>query len=380
MTVLSPCVVLVVLTGCAAGVNDDLATTATPRVSLPTGSSPARLRLNTGDQALVMLTTEGPEVELRRLSDRIASAPEDAETRALRGLVQLRLGHLAEASHDVEAALATDPGAVAGYVARGLVAVVTAQGRTSLYTAALEDFNRALTLDGSATSARLGRAWAQLERARYSGDGGGWTRALASAQDERLSDEPLAAALIAVALIGLGNDREARQALERAREMLPESGESVRTAALLTAEAGLEQHVGRLEIALERARAALEADPWQWEARRIEAAVLLALQRPQEAHEAATTLLARWPDDGRTLIVRASASLALGRREEAIDDVTRAQKVLSAAPAYSAAILQVSWQLGVPASPIATPPGTVAATGRVPVDPYHRPRALRKMR
>ncbi|MDQ4098918.1 MAG: tetratricopeptide repeat protein [Chloroflexota bacterium] len=379
MTALSLCVVLVALVGCAAGVNEDLAATATPRVSLPTGSPPARLHLHPRDQVLAMLTSERPEFELRRLSERIATAPDDAESRALQGVVQLRLGNLAEASKDVESALATDPGAVAGYVGRGLVAVAIAQGRTSVYTAALEDFNRALTLDGSATSARLGRALALVERARHSGDVESWTRALASAQDKRLSEEPLAAALIAVALANLGDDAGARQTLERARETLPSSDESVRKATLLTAEADLEQRVGRLETALERTRVALQADPWQWEARRIEAAVLLALKRPQEAHEAATTILASWPDDGRMLLVRAGASLALGRREEAIADVTRAQEVVGAAPAYSAAILQVSQQLGVSASPVATPPGT-AATGRAPVDPYHRPHALKKVR
>ncbi len=380
MTALTLAVVLVALVGCAAGVNDDLAATTTPRISLPTGSPPARLHLHPRDQVLALLTSEQPETELRRLSERITTAPDDAETRALRGIVQLRLANLAEASGDVETALATDPGAVAGYVGRGLVAVAIAQGRTSVYTAALEDFNRALTLDGSATSARLGRALALAERARHSGDVESWTRALDSAQDDRLSEEPLAAALIAVALSNVGDDAGAHQTLERARETLPASGESVRKAALLTAEADLEQRIGRLETALEQARAAREADPWQWEARRIEAAVLLALKRPQEAHEVATTMLAHWPDDGRMLLVRASASLALGRREEAIVDVTRAQEVLGAAPAYSAAILQVSQQLGMPAPPVATPPGTAAATGRAPVDPYHRPHALKRVR
>lgn len=366
--------ILVLLAGCAAGVNEDLAATATPRVAPPAASPATRLILDSGDRALAALTVDDPEAELIRLDGVVADAPEDAETRAMRGLVRFRLGDLVRAEEDITAALAADPGLVAGYTGRGLLAVAVAQGRVDGYTAALQDFNRALTLDSAVTSARLGRAWALVDRARHRGERMDWERALVEAQDERLADEPLAGALVAHAYIGLGDEGQARQALERARGALSGDDSATRRAALLTAEAEVEQRGGNHEVALERVRAAVQADPWQWEAYRIEAAVLLAGQRPEEARDALDPLLDRMPNDGRGLLVRAAARAALGEREEAIADLKRARSLLAEAPAYSAAILQLSTQLGVPASPVPSPDvdtGTAAVSKRDPNGSSH---------
>jgi tetratricopeptide (TPR) repeat protein len=367
---------LVLLAGCAAGVNEDLAATATPRISPPTASPAARLILGSRDRALAALTVDDPEAELIRLDGAAADRPDDAETRALRGLVRFRLGDLAGAEEDITAALAADPGLVAGYVGRGLLAVAAAQGRVEGYTAALQDFNRALTLDSGTASARLGQAWALIDRARHHGESVDWERALAEAQDERLVGEPLAGVFIAHAYLGLGDERQARQALERARSALDGDDSATRRAALLTAEAEIEQRGGNHDVAVELARAGVQADPWLWEAYRIEAASHLAAQRPGEARDALGPLLDRRPDDGRALLLRAAALASLGARDEAIVDLDRASASLAEAPAYSAAILQVSTQLGVPASPMPSPDVGTAAAAVWQHDPYRKSHAL----
>lgn len=338
--------------GCSAGVNQDLAATATPRIPLAVASPPTRLILTSRDPALSAFVTDAPEAELARLDEMVEAGRELAPSRAARGLVHVRLGHYQAAEADFNAALQIDPGLVSAYTGRGLLTVATAQGSPDSYAAALQDFNRAITLDASAMAARLGRAWVFLDRARHRGERTDWETALAEAQHERLRDEPLAVAIAVIAYTGLGQDEMARQLVDGALERDPEE---VRAAALMTAEAELELGAGRHDQALVRARAALEEDPYQWEARRVEAASLLALDRPEEARDVAAELVGVLPEDGRAWLLQADALTAIGSQDEATSAFERASELLMEAPAYSAAILQVAERLGVPPSPSPSP-------------------------
>ncbi|MBA2278600.1 MAG: tetratricopeptide repeat protein [Chloroflexia bacterium] len=362
------------LAGCTAGVNEDLAATATPRMPGDQASPPARLILADRNTTLRTLLVADPAAELARVDERIESGSDSAEARSTRGLLSLRMGDLTSARADFAAALAAEPGSAAAYTGRGLVAVTTAQGDQAGYTAALQDFNRALTLDPGTTTARLGRGWTFLQRASYRGERSDWETALAEGRDKRLRDEPLAQAIVAFALVGLGDLDQERQTLAGAMRAVDGEEPGVRAAVLMTVDARLALSAGEPERALERAQAALAIDSFQWEARRIEVSSLLELGQFEEARDAANALTADIPGDGYAWFLYATALHQSGDQAGAVAALTRAMELLTHAPAYSATILQMSQELGLPASPSSASQNG-PATGAWS-DPNGRPHAL----
>ena len=104
------------------------------------------------------------------------------------------------------------------------------------------------------------------------------------------------------------------------------------------------------DAAAQDASVAVQADPTRWEAHRALAQAELGRGNPEAALAAAQSLLARWPNDGPALYLRAAALLELGREDEGRSSLTAAAERLALSPVYQARIAQLAQLHGL-ASP-----------------------------
>lgn len=364
-----------VLTGCSAGVNQDLAATATPylvRSPVAAGSPVGRLTGGRVDVATASAALAAGDVAAAedRYATAIAGVPNDAVARtgradarvaagdllgaledldaavaahpgqanllARRAEVLTGLGRYADAAADLEAALAADPAAVEVHLARARLELATAGRLPGGFQAALDALARAAAMAPGSPGVELGRAAAYVERAALGGDPADWERALAEV--DALAEgagRPVAVALRARALAGRGDPDGARSALD-----------AVATGRLTPAERAL-LDAARAEVAIEgedwdgavrAAAAAIAADGYRWDAHRALSAAELGRGRAAEALGAADVLLGRLPDDGRGLYLRGAALAAQGRVAEARASFEAAQRALVGSTVYAARI------------------------------------------
>jgi tetratricopeptide (TPR) repeat protein len=364
-----------VLAGCSAGVNQDLAATATPYAirSPVVAASPvgrltgARVDLATASAALAAGDVAAAE---DRYATAIAGAPSDAAARTGRAAVRVAsgdllgaledldaavaarpgqadllvrraevltgLGRYADAAKDLDAALAADPAAVEVYLARARLELATAGRQPGGFQAALDALARAAAMAPGSAEVELGRAAAYVERAVLGGDPADWDRALAEL--DALAEgagRPVAVALRARALAGRGDLEDARSALDAvsAGRLVPAERALLDAARAEVAIAGEDW-----DGAVRAAAAAIAADGYRWDAHRALSAAELGRGRAAEAQAAADVLLGRLPDDGRGLYLRGAALAALGREAEARAAFEAAQRALAGSAVYAARI------------------------------------------
>lgn len=371
--------VAALLTGCAAGVNDELVSTPTPYPVRPTVADTAGTATPGPDAAAALATAEaalergdptGAEAILSRtiesglatadvlalraaarqtrgdldgarrdLDAAIALAPDRADPYQARAEIAERRGDLAAAVADLDAAVARAPGDPRGYVERGQAIARTAVGDVALYQRALDDVNRALALDAGYGPARLGRVRILLDRAAFRGDPADPTRALAEL-DAAVGGGEAAALLRAQAFAAAGDAAEARRVLA-APVIATASEEPVGAGERAATEAAVALAAREWDAAAATALDALRAEPSRWAAFRLLAEAELGRGDADAALAAAERLLERRPDDGPGLFLRGAALLRLGRETEAWEVLGRARRALAASPVYQARIEQL---------------------------------------
>ena len=310
--------------GCQAGVNQELVATATvyplrsPVAGRVQGTPDAR-----GDQ----------------VSDALAT-----------GEAGRRAGEPAAATAFSQA-IARDPSLVAAFLGRGMATMAQAQGELATYQRALDDFNRALSLDAASVQARLGRARVYLDRFQFRGDSADLERArtdldvvIAAGSSEEAN------LLLARFHIAAGQLEDAIRLIEApVVRRIDESAVSDEERAITRASLYLSSR--QTSEAIDAGSTAIEVSPEAVDGYRLLAEAHLQNNDPEQALEVVDELLARHPDDGPGLFLRAAALARLGRASDAETAIAVARDRLAASPVYLARITQISATL----SPNATP-------------------------
>ena len=378
---ITPLMLVFLLAGCSAGVNQQLLQTPTPRLDPTPASAAVVAATPSGAVSAALATAESalragdPSESERVLSTVVALQPERADALALRAEARRRRGDLTGAAADLGTARALDPRRIDLVLARGQVAaqqpdfaVATdafteairldpgnadayveratatlhqAQGDLQAYQAALDDLNRAIAIDSSHPRAHLGRARVYFDRATYRGSPDDLTRtfeALDGLPQGRASEE---ATLLRARALALGGESDAAlEMLDRPvlamREATP-LGPAARQSA--RAEIALASNDG--ETAARAAAAAIAADPAAWSAYYALGEAELLRGDPATALQTIGALLDRWPDNGRALYLRGAALMAAGRTEEGAQALTVARERLGSSPVYLARIEQL---------------------------------------
>ena len=135
--------------------------------------------------------------------------------------------------------------------------------------------------------------------------------------------------------------------------------------------ASLEESRGDLEAALswyEDAQALQVASPEAMEGR---VRLLLALDRPYEAAEAAEAALDAYPDHGRVLLVRSQLLMNDHRLLEALADANAAVDEMPWNPVTRSVLAEIHWELGEPEHAIDN------LKDALTLDPYNGPRRMK---
>ena len=288
----------------------------------------------------------------------IRAAPEQLYAYLARAQVGERQAEFEAAAADYGRVIALEPGNVEAYIGRGNLAVLQAQGDLARYQAALDDFNRALALDAENQAARLGRAGLFLDRAAFRGDPTDLERALTELDALGGRAASPAANLLRARVLAARGDVAGAWDVLAAPVISATTDVRVGVADREAARAAVAVAGREWAEAAMAAEAALRADPRRWEAYRLLAEAELGGGDAAAALSSAERLLARWPEDGASLVLRGLALIELGRREEAEEALATARDRLKASPVYQARIAQV-----LQTRPSATPRPVAATRG-----------------
>lgn len=377
-----PAVLLLpLLCGCTAGVNDELTATvtpypvrspaaaATPPIAEPSPSvglaiaaaEAAALRgdLAAADAAFdlavkadssnldallgraVVRAKRGDSLGARSDADAaVALAPDRPVSFLARADVARRRADFAAAREDYGTAIALDPANAAAFVGRGEVENWLAQGAHDRYRNALEDFTRALALDPESLPARLGRARVFLDRAAFGGDPVDLDRATTELDAVPVGVAGEAVGLLRARLLAARGDLEEARRLLDAPVVRRLDASRASPEERLIARAVVAAAAREWDAAAATAAAALAANPSAWECHRLLADAELRRGDALAALAAADAILDRWTDDGPSLYLRGMALLALGRTEDARVALATARERLVASPVYQARIAQ----------------------------------------
>ncbi len=313
-----------VLLGCQAGVNEELVATPTPYLVRSPIAPEAQGTPRNGDASL---------------TDALAT-----------GEAGLGAGDPAAATAYSEA-IVRDPSLVPAFIGRGLVAMGQAQGDPATYQRALDDLNRALSLEPASIPARIGRARVYLDRFRFRGDPTDLDRARTELDVVLAKGPSEEAQLLLVRVhVAAGDLVEARRVLD-APVVRRVNGDSASESERAIARATVALAGRQSAEAVTAAMAALDAAPASIEANRLLAEAHLLDDDPEAALNAADDLLARREDDGPALFLRAAALARLGQSAEAERATALARERLAASPVYLARIAQMSVSLAPAATP-----------------------------